>query len=65
MDEVNLTQSTGFSVLLYREGKSIWHQGEDSGGDIDVAVIELDRDGAAEQREPARLHAGAPAGPAR
>ena len=44
MDEVNLTQSTGFSVLLYREGKSIWHQGEDSGGDIDVAVIELDRD---------------------
>jgi hypothetical protein len=44
MDEVNLTQSTGFSVLLYREGKSIWHQGEDSGGDIDVAVIELDRE---------------------
>ena len=43
MDEVNLTQSTGFSVLLYRDGKSIWHQGEDSGGDIDVAVIELDR----------------------
>jgi len=44
MDEVNLTQSTGFSVLLYRDGKSIWHQGEDSGGDIDVAVIELDRE---------------------
>jgi hypothetical protein len=43
MDEVNLTRSTGFSVLLYRDGKSIWHQGEDSGGDIDVAVIELDR----------------------
>jgi Trypsin-like peptidase domain len=43
MDEVDLTRSTGFSVLLYRDGKSIWHQGEDSGGDIDVAVIELER----------------------
>jgi hypothetical protein len=42
-DEHNLTQSTGFSVLLYREGKSIWRQGTDAGGEIDVAVIELDR----------------------
>ena len=43
MDDVDLTRSTGFSVLLYHEGKGIWHQGKDSGGDIDVAVIELDR----------------------
>jgi len=43
VDDVNLTRSTGFSVLLYHEGKGIWHQGQDSGGDIDVAVIELDR----------------------
>lgn len=43
VDDVNLTRSTGFSVLLYHEGKSIWRQGKDSGGDIDVAVIELDR----------------------
>jgi hypothetical protein len=43
-DAANLTRSTGFSVLLYHEGKSIWHQGQDSGGNIDVAVIELDRD---------------------
>jgi len=43
VDDVNLTRSTGFSVLLYHEGKGIWHQGRDSGGDIDVAVIELDR----------------------
>ncbi|MFI4931103.1 MAG: serine protease [Burkholderiales bacterium] len=43
VDDINLTRSTGFSVLLYQEGKSIWHQGQDSGGDIDVAVIELDR----------------------
>jgi hypothetical protein len=44
VDNVNLTQSMGFSVLLYSESKSVWHQGKDSGGDIDVAVIELDRD---------------------
>lgn len=39
----NLTASTGLSVLLYRDGKSIWRQGTDSAGEIDVAVIEIDR----------------------
>src|SRR5438552_10282713 len=43
VDEANLTRSTGFSVLLYKERKSIWRQGKDSAGEIDVAVIELDR----------------------
>ncbi|WP_382161927.1 trypsin-like peptidase domain-containing protein [Hydrogenophaga sp. UC242_50] len=43
MDAVNLTVSTGFSVPLYVDGLAVWHQGEDSGGEIDVAVIELDR----------------------
>lgn len=43
VDATNLTRSIGFSVPLYRDGKSIWHQGADSGGDIDVAAIELDR----------------------
>jgi hypothetical protein len=43
IDDVNLTRSTGLSVLLYREGTAIWRQGRDSGGDIDVAVIELER----------------------
>jgi Trypsin-like peptidase domain len=42
-DTVNLTRSTGWSVLLYRDGKSMWHQGKDAGGEIDVAVLELDR----------------------
>ena len=42
-DAVNLTRSSGFSVLLYRDGRSIWRQGTDSGGEVDVAVIELDR----------------------
>lgn len=42
-DPKNLARSTGLSVLLYLEGKSVWHQGQDVGGEIDVAVIELDR----------------------
>jgi S1-C subfamily serine protease len=42
-DNENLTRSTGLSVLLYRDGKSIWRQGKDAGGEIDVAVIELER----------------------
>jgi Trypsin-like peptidase domain len=58
VDDVNLTRSTGFSVLLYREGKGIWHQGSDSGGDIDVAVIELER---AAMPRPANLRAFTPA----
>jgi S1-C subfamily serine protease len=42
-DAVNLTRSTGLSMLLYREGKSVWRDGKDSGGEIDVAVIEIER----------------------
>jgi len=43
IDGSNLTQSTGFSMLLYRDGRSVWRQGRDAAGSIDVAVIELDR----------------------
>ena len=43
LDSIDLTRSTGFSIPLYAEGKSIWRQGQDSGGDVDVAVIALDR----------------------
>ena len=39
----NYSQSVGFSMPLYKNGKSLWRQGRDSGGDIDVAVIEIDR----------------------
>ena len=42
-DAVNLTQSTGFSVPLYAQGKAVWRQGRDAGSEIDVAVLELDR----------------------
>ena len=42
-DAHNVAHSTGFSIPLYRNGRSIWRQGEDSAGEIDVAVIELER----------------------
>ncbi len=42
-DRENLTQSIGFSMLLYKDGRSIWRQGRDAAGGIDVAVVELDR----------------------
>ena len=44
IDRDNLTRSTEFSILLYRNGKSIWRQGLDTAGEIDVAVIEIERD---------------------
>jgi S1-C subfamily serine protease len=39
----NMTESTGFSIPLYRDGKSIWRQGLDSAGEIDVAAVEIER----------------------
>lgn len=39
----NLAESTGFSIPLYRDGKGVWRQGSDTAGQIDVAVIELER----------------------
>lgn len=38
-----MTKSTGFSIPLYRDGKSIWRQGLDTAGEIDVAAIEIER----------------------
>lgn len=43
IDPDNLAESTGFSIPLYRDGRSIWRQGRDRAGEIDVTVIELDR----------------------
>jgi hypothetical protein len=42
VDPVNLTRSVVLSIFLYEDGKSIWRQGSDAGGEIDVAVLELD-----------------------
>src|SRR5215470_16180391 len=39
----NMARSTGFSIPLYRDGKSVWHDGIDAAGSIDVAVIEIER----------------------
>ncbi len=43
IDPNNMTKSTGFSIPLYRDGKSTWRQGLDTAGDVDVAAIEIDR----------------------
>jgi hypothetical protein len=43
IDSVNLTLSHRLSVFLYHDGKSLWRQGSDAGGEIDVAVLEIDR----------------------
>jgi hypothetical protein len=42
-DAADLGKSTGLSMLLFADGKSCWRQGRDAAGEIDVAVIELDR----------------------
>jgi S1-C subfamily serine protease len=43
VDPENLAESTGFSIPLYRDGDRTWRQAVDSAGEIDVAVIELER----------------------
>ncbi|HEU0201267.1 MAG TPA: serine protease [Burkholderiaceae bacterium] len=43
IDPDNLAESTGFSMLLYRDGKSVWREGLDGAGAIDIAVVEIER----------------------
>ncbi len=44
INATNLTESIGFSIPLYNDqGKSLWRQATDASGDVDVAVIELER----------------------
>ena len=45
VDPDNMAKSTDLCVPLYRKGESIWRQGRDTAGGIDVAVIEIDRAG--------------------
>lgn len=42
-DERDLTQMARLSILLHRDGVAAWHQARDSGGEIDVATLEIDR----------------------
>jgi len=43
VDPENMAESTGFSIPLYRNGKSIWRDGADTAGVVDIAVIAIDR----------------------
>lgn len=43
-DAGNMTDSIGFSIPLYRDGQGVWIEGLDASGEIDVAVVELERD---------------------
>ncbi len=43
IDPENMAKSIGFSMPLYRDGKSLWRQGQDTSGEIDVAVIEVEQ----------------------
>jgi S1-C subfamily serine protease len=43
VDAENLARSTGFSIPLYRDGTSLWREGTDTAGVVDIAVVELDR----------------------
>ncbi|HET8748483.1 MAG TPA: serine protease [Ramlibacter sp.] len=42
-DATDLTRGAVLSVPLYMDGRSAWRQATDSGGEIDVAAIEVDR----------------------
>ncbi len=42
-DPADLGKSSRFSLLLYQDGKSQWRQGTDAAGEIDVAMIQLQR----------------------
>lgn len=39
----NVAETTQFSIPLYRHGKSVWREGRDSAGTIDVVAVELER----------------------
>jgi len=43
VDPTNFGKSVGFSIPLYQNGKAVWRQGNDVGGEIDVAAIEIER----------------------
>jgi hypothetical protein len=43
VDPDDVAQTTHFSIPLYRDGQPVWRQTTDTGGEIDVVAIELDR----------------------
>ena len=43
VDPQNLTEVKQMSLPLYRDGQSLWRQGVDSGGMVDIVALEIDR----------------------
>lgn len=43
VDAHDLTRIWTVSLDLYHEGRGLWRQGRDAGGEVDVAVLEVDR----------------------
>jgi hypothetical protein len=44
VDTQNLGETVQFSIPLYKDGKSLWREGLDSAGAIDVVALELERE---------------------
>jgi S1-C subfamily serine protease len=42
-DGHNLTRLAVLPIWLYHDGVAVWRQASDSGGEVDVAVVEIDR----------------------
>jgi hypothetical protein len=42
-DQTDLSQCAHVSIALHRDGVGLWCQGRDTAGDVDVAVLEIDR----------------------
>ena len=42
-DARDLTELATLSILLHRDGRTAWSQARDSAGEVDVAVLEIDR----------------------
>jgi S1-C subfamily serine protease len=58
VDTQNLGETVQFSIPLYKDGKSLWREGLDSAGAIDVVALELERDALPEKL---LMHAFTPA----
>lgn len=43
VDRDNVASLMDFEIPLYREGQSVWTQGNDTAGILDIVMIELDR----------------------
>ncbi len=42
-DARDLTRLATLSILLHRDGLTVWHEARDTGGEVDVAALELDK----------------------